>query len=120
MVPRCGCFRWPSAIRRPSSSTCAAGPRREGGCADLRAERAGLEFDEPFLAHYRPYHGDELPDSFTLRYRLLGRYRRPIGTARNGNETVDASAITRLRERTDGYAPSNLVEFCRRTGVAIT
>lgn len=52
-------------------------------------------------------------DSRTGMYRFLPRYRRRIGAAVRGRESVASSAMTRL-EALAGYAPPGLVDYCER------
>jgi len=75
-----------------------------------KAKQHGLEFDEAFLKHYRPWYQDDLRDSYTGKYKLMGPYVRPIGKMVNGNETVDETAIKRM-EKIEEYKPKNLQEF---------
>ena len=62
------------------------GGYRKDGLANIslhwikeKAQACGLEFNEAFLGHYRPYHMHELRDSMTVMYRLLIPKTRSIG-----------------------------------------
>ena len=78
-----------------------------------KAHDLGLEFDETFLAHYRPWYKHELRDSMTLMYRILIPISRPIGMTERANESVHPSAIKRFEEVAD-YKPSNLADYLSR------
>jgi len=84
-----------------------------------KASDLGLEYDNAFLNYYRPYYKDELRKTMKGKYRFLGKYGRPIGEAVNGNETVDSTAIDRLRKKFKGYSPVNLITFCKRSRIDI-
>jgi len=72
-----------------------------------KAQSHGLEFDEEFLDHYRPWHMHELRDSMTLLYRLLGPKLRPVCTGERTNETIHPSVRKRMSED-NTYSPKNL------------
>lgn len=74
------------------------------------AKKHGMEFDEAFLAHYKPWRGGELRDSMSMMYRVLRPKIRNIGSTPSSNESVDPSAIARMNER-DDYKPENLAEY---------
>lgn len=80
-----------------------------------KAASHGLEFDEKFLGHYRPWHKHELRDSMTLAYRLLIPKWRVIGEKENGNESVHHSAWQRLDSVAD-YKPKNLLDYLHKHG----
>ena len=84
-----------------------------------KAGDLGLECDDPFLSFYEPHYDGELRNTMKGKYRFLGKYLRPIGETTNGNEKVDPTAITRLKERYHGYSPENLIEYCRKNNIDI-
>ncbi len=80
-----------------------------------KAHDHGLEFDDSFLAHYRPWHRHELRKSMTWAYRLLIPKLREIGAVANGNEFVHESAYKRLDD-VDDYRPKNLLNYIEKNG----
>ncbi len=78
-----------------------------------KAGALGLECDEDFLAHYRPWYGHELRKSLTFMYRLLIPIQRDIGKMDRGNESVHHSAIRRMKKH-DDYRPKNLLDYLER------
>jgi hypothetical protein len=68
----------------------------------------GLGVDEKFLSHYRPWFGDEMRDSMTWFYRLLGQQLRPIGVGHNTHEIVDESVRRRQLRIESAYRPTNV------------
>jgi uncharacterized protein (DUF2235 family) len=75
-----------------------------------KAQAHGLEVDESFLRPYKPWFGDELRDSMSWKYLLMGPISRPIGAVPRGNESVHQSAIDRFNEIED-YRPENLRSY---------
>ncbi len=73
-----------------------------------KAEGLGLQFDDRFLAYYRPCFNSILHHSMTGWYRLLGQYLRPIGSHESDGEGVHQSALDRLQLRECAYVPTNL------------
>jgi uncharacterized protein (DUF2235 family) len=73
-----------------------------------KAEGLGLEFDKPFLAHYRPCFNSVLMDSMTAFYRVMGPYVRPIGRQLADGEAVHQSALDRMKLAAENYVPENL------------
>lgn len=71
-----------------------------------KAELLGLEFDQDYLAHYRPCFNSVLQDSMSMMYKVMGPYQRPIGTA--DDEAVHQSAFDRVNLNTCKYDPPNL------------
>lgn len=91
-----------------------------------KAELSGLEVDKNYTKNYRSFHKDEIRDSMTFAYRLLGKYHRPIGKQPNGNESVHETAIKRLKttnppkpEYGGPYKPQNLIEYLKEKGESI-
>jgi len=82
---------------------------------DAAAQR-GLEFDTHFLGFYKPFPLDEIRDSMTLYYRVLGKHIREIGKTIDGNEKIDPSVTKRKNAPKDDfphrdgpYRPSNVL-----------
>ncbi|GAA4509228.1 DUF2235 domain-containing protein [Hymenobacter ginsengisoli] len=73
-----------------------------------KAVAQGLGVDEEFLRFYKPWFGDELRNSMTWFYRLLGRYLRPIGAGQHSYEVVDESVERRRRHTPVAYRPANV------------
>lgn len=80
-----------------------------------KAKECGLEFDQRFINFYRSFSLDEIRDSMTFYYRMLGRNIREIGKMENGNEVVDPSVKERIEAspsdfpHEDGpYSPKNV------------
>lgn len=73
-----------------------------------KAVALGLGVDEEFLRFYKPWFGDEMRDSMTWFYRLLGRQLRPIGTGHNTHEIVDESVRRRQKHAEASYHPANV------------
>jgi uncharacterized protein (DUF2235 family) len=84
----------------------------------MEAQVHGLEVDRKFLAHYKPYFGHELRQSYGGVYRLQGAYSRPIGKTSPGTETIDRSAYARYHYDPT-YRPKNLVEFIARQNIDV-
>lgn len=85
-----------------------------------KAEEVGLELDNEYISHFKPYHGDELRDSFSWTYKILQLNKphlRHICFTEHGNETVDDTAIKRFNNGVLGsqepsdYVPENLKEW---------
>lgn len=73
-----------------------------------RAASCGLDFDDSFLAPYKPNPTGELRDSAEGIFRLGKRIVRGIGTTKNGNESIHPSVAVRMRNATLGYLPPNV------------
>lgn len=71
-----------------------------------RAKERGVSFDEDYLDFYQPYFGDELRDSMTIKYRLLGKHKRKIRLNTPANQVVDESVYKRIDD--GGYHPKNV------------
>jgi len=76
-----------------------------------KAEGLGLEFDDTFLANYRPCFNSTLHDSMSTKYRLLGSFVRPIGRQVGDGEAIHQSALDRLNYAQAGYKPVNLSSY---------
>ena len=79
------------------------------------AKQAGLEVDNTYLSFYRPFALDEIRDSMTTYYRVLGRNVRRVRMGVASNESVDESVFTRIRasenefpHRDGPYRPKNI------------
>jgi hypothetical protein len=79
-----------------------------------KAAAEGLEFDEKYLAYFRPCFNGVRHESMSMMYKLLGEYERPLGTRPADGETVHQSAIDRLNIATCNYDPPNLRTYLRR------
>lgn len=75
-----------------------------------KAKQHGMQFDQKFLAHYKPWHRHELRDSMSLMYRVLVPKLRQLGSTSRGNESVHPLAVKRLDEM-DDYNPKNLMDY---------
>ncbi len=73
-----------------------------------KATALGLGVDEKFLSYYKPWFGDELRDSMTWFYRLLGQQLRPIRTGHHTHEIVDESVRRRQQHAAAAYYPANV------------
>jgi uncharacterized protein (DUF2235 family) len=73
-----------------------------------KAEKLGLEFDKPHLAHYLPCFNSVLNDSMTVLYRTMGPIKRTLGKHVTDGEVVHQSAIDRRQLPVCQYAPENL------------
>jgi uncharacterized protein (DUF2235 family) len=90
-----------------------------------KAEALDLAFDERYLAPFRPCFNSKRHESMSLKYRLFGSYRRPIGA--RVSEVLHQAAIDR-RAYFDGtprpderwgercYAPANVSAFLAGAG----
>lgn len=78
-----------------------------------RAAELGVEFDPVYLAPFRGVPESVLHDSMTLKYRPLGSVVRPIGLAKNGNESVHESVLRRMEHAESKYVPLNVAEFLK-------
>jgi len=79
-----------------------------------KAESLGLEFDKPFLKHYRPCFNSAMRDSMTLMYQVMGPHVRPIGEHAADGEFVHKSAVDRLNLPECAYDPENLRAYVAR------
>lgn len=78
-----------------------------------KAAACGLSVDKGYMASLKMNNSPEkLHNSYTAKYRLLGKYVRPIGRT-NTDEFVHPSALARHRNR-KGYQPENLKDFLKR------
>lgn len=82
-----------------------------------KATALGLEVNEAFLAYYKPWYGDQLRNSMTWLYRLLGTHVREIGVGQGSNETIDESVLQRIRAL-PGYKPVNVAAALERLTVS--
>jgi uncharacterized protein (DUF2235 family) len=80
-----------------------------------KAESHGLEVDDAYLDHFRPFFSSRLHESMSVRYRILGVNVRPIGAEPAGAERVHQTAIDR-RHLFAGYRPKNLEAFLASAG----
>jgi uncharacterized protein (DUF2235 family) len=81
-----------------------------------KAETLGLEFDKPFLEHYRPCFNSVLNDSMTTMYKVMGPYVRPIGRQLVDGEAIHQSALDRMNLPDCKYDPQNLREYVGKGG----
>lgn len=88
-----------------------------------KAKLSGLEVDENYTKKYKCFLKDEIRDSMTLTYRLLGKHLRFIGKQPNGNERVHKTAIKRFNttnppksENGGPYKPQNLIHYLKEKG----
>ncbi|SDY83271.1 Uncharacterized alpha/beta hydrolase domain [Hymenobacter psychrophilus] len=79
-----------------------------------KAGALGLDVDEVFLEHYRAWFGDQLRNSMTWYYRLLGTHIREIGVGRGSNETIDESVLKRMKFPDAAYQPTNVLAALQR------
>jgi uncharacterized protein (DUF2235 family) len=75
-----------------------------------KAVALGLSVDEHFLRPYKPWFGDELRNSMSLLYRILGKQARRIELGTNSRQSLDDSVRERLNFPTANYHPANLPE----------
>jgi uncharacterized protein (DUF2235 family) len=73
-----------------------------------KAEKLGLEFDKPYLAHYLPCFNSVLRDSMTTMFSVMGPNVRQIGQHAASGEAVHQSAIDRMHLPECQYEPANL------------
>ncbi|MEX1993180.1 MAG: DUF2235 domain-containing protein, partial [Steroidobacteraceae bacterium] len=83
-----------------------------------KAEHLGLEFDQAFLTFYRACFNSELRDSMSLKYRMFGEFRRPLGHQVADGEAIHQSAIDRVAHADSRYEPENL-KAARAGAIAI-
>jgi len=76
-----------------------------------KAEELGLEFDNAYLAHYRPCFNSTLNDSMTLMYRIMGPTTREIAPRPDSNYTIHQSAVDRMNSVELAYQPPNLTAY---------
>ena len=76
-----------------------------------KAHALGLALDRGYLNHFQGHHDSKLFDSMTLKYKLLGKFVRPIGASQQGGESLHESAVERLSDPTLAYAPDNATAF---------
>jgi uncharacterized protein (DUF2235 family) len=69
-----------------------------------------LEVDEDYLRFFTACFNGRLHDSMTPKYRLMGTYHRPIGTALAHGEVLHPSVSDRFQHDA-GYRPRNLADF---------
>jgi len=85
-----------------------------------KAQGLGLEFDDRFLAYYRPCFNSILHNSMTVGYRLLGQHLRTIGSRAAGDERLHQATLDRFQLRECAYAPSNLQAYLANAGTVQT
>lgn len=79
-----------------------------------KAEKLGLEFDNAYLAHYRPCFNSTLNDSMTLMYQVMGPITREIAPRPDNNQTIHQSAVDRLNSVELAYQPPNLIAYLEK------
>jgi uncharacterized protein (DUF2235 family) len=84
-----------------------------------KAEGIGLDVDHDYLGHFEPHFDSTLHDSMSLKYRLFGPLRRPIGREREGQECIHEAAIKRMNDASCNYAPDNLKSVVGRSPGAL-
>lgn len=78
-----------------------------------KAETCGLEFNEGFIKNeLTPDIMGRLHKSYTIGYRLLRQYLRPIGKGENTNESVHDLAVYRYKNLAS-YKPKNLDKYLK-------
>lgn len=75
-----------------------------------KAEQHGLEVDNAYLAHFRDCFNGTFHESMSGAYRVLGEYRRPIGTEGN-DERLHRAAVDRHLLLACNYRPPNLMAY---------
>ena len=85
-----------------------------------RAKECELAFDEDYLAQImKPTYGGALYESRAGIFKYLPGYLRPIGDPSGPyDQTIDESAIQRLKERRLNYEPANLLDYLKRKEVS--
>lgn len=73
-----------------------------------KAEGAGLCFNAPPLITKTDKDKDELRNSLSLLYRLLGAGWRPVSPGSEDNQTIDDSVWERMKDPSKKYRPKNL------------
>ena len=98
----------------------------DGRLADLalrwmsgRAGACGLELSDPFDVDVKEAALGRAHESFRGFYKLCGTYRRPIGEAPTGAESVASSAVDR-RDALATYRVPGLETFLERTDRRVT
>lgn len=80
------------------------------------AKLVGLECNWDYLLHFNARPECSMRDSLTGFYKLWGKYLRPIGKTKYGNETIDESVMERMELNTNPkYQPPNLMEFLNKS-----
>lgn len=72
-----------------------------------KAERAGLEFDSEYLAHFTPCFNSTLHDSMSMLYRAMGPITRRLGET-GGCESIHQSVHDRIGHEPSAYSPQNV------------
>lgn len=73
-----------------------------------RAEVQELDIDYAYLDHFEPHFDSKLHDSMSAKYKLLGPGQRELGEHRTDGECIHESAVRRIEQSVDGYAPKNV------------
>ena len=80
------------------------------------AKLVGLECNWDYLLHFNARPECSMRNSLTGFYKLWGKYLRPIGQTKYGNETIDESVMERMALNTNPkYQPPNLMEFLNKS-----
>lgn len=85
-----------------------------------KAEGLGLEFNEAYLAHYRPCFNSVLNDSMSPMYRAMGPYVRPIGEHLADGEALHQSVLDRMKLAECAYDPPNVKSWLARGHPVVT
>ncbi len=84
-----------------------------------KAENLGLEFDKPFMQHYRACFNSVLNDSMSPIYKVREAYIRIIGQHLADGEAIHQSAIDRMYLQECQYNPQNLRDYLSRNSPVI-
>lgn len=79
-----------------------------------KAEKLGLNFNENYLAYFRPCFNSVLNDSMTIKYRIMGPLERKIGKFMNDGEVIHQSVLDRMSHVECEYKPNNLKDYSDR------
>ena len=80
-----------------------------------KAEALDLEVDATYLGHFTPCFNSVLHNSMSLKYRVFGQYRRPLGEYLAHGETVHQAALDRRNLLAD-YQPPQLEKYLATPG----
>ena len=72
-----------------------------------KAAAIGLSWDVGYLKFYQGKFSDELRDSMSLKYRLLGEHLRKISLGGKSCEVIDDSVYKRI-DGVANYNPDNV------------
>ena len=72
-----------------------------------KAKECGLQFDDDYLSFYGGGVDEEIRDSMSFKYRLLGKNIREINMQGGTNEVIDESVLAKMSEDSD-YQPVNV------------